>query len=233
MANAFVEACKATYADLKAIQDARVEAWAIGYEADEALYFSEIKPRVTFKQVMVDVAREWRARKAEARAEVEFWQAREAEFFAADFEPEVEREDATTAVFRTRNGALMFALLAARVCSYTVKGVMSKAVHRLAHTGRATYPKGVRMSTTSTVTRCKVTVTADDVCGVGPLTLCCNAAGTGAGDGSGILCKACYQHVADCFGSSGYRAIVEAVTLAGCPCAEDCAMHTLSVLEAI
>ncbi|AKC03055.1 heat shock protein [Gordonia phage Gsput1] len=131
MANAFVEACKATYADLKAIQDARVEAWAIGYEADEALYFSEIEPRVTFKQVMVDVAREWRARKAEARAEVECWQAREAEFFAADFEPEVEREDATTAVFRTRNGALMFALLAARVCAYAVKGVKSETVRQL------------------------------------------------------------------------------------------------------
>ncbi|QDH85071.1 hypothetical protein SEA_DARDANUS_34 [Gordonia phage Dardanus] len=115
MANAFVEQCKAVYADLKAAQDARLEAWAVGYEGDEALFFKN-EDRVLFKDVIVAVAHEWRVRKADELREVEFWQAREREFFAVEFEPAADEvEDAGAAVFRTRSAALAFAFLAARV----------------------------------------------------------------------------------------------------------------------
>ncbi|AXQ65153.1 hypothetical protein SEA_SCHMIDT_31 [Gordonia phage Schmidt] len=114
MANAFVEHCKAVYADLKAAQDARLEAWAVGYAGDESLFW-ENEDRVLYKDVLVAVAAEWRARKDAELAELEYWLAREAEFFAVELEPaEVELEAADAAVFRTRSGALAAALLAGR-----------------------------------------------------------------------------------------------------------------------
>ncbi|URM87337.1 hypothetical protein SEA_BANQUO_6 [Gordonia phage Banquo] len=151
MANAFVETVKATYADLKAIQDANVEAWAVGYEADEALYYSEVEPRVTYKDVLIAVAREWRARKAEARAEAEYWEAREREHFAPLADPAVAEADPATAVFRTRNGARMAALLAARAVA---RGVQLVAVVRAGLTVLRYGGKVMGMTTTKlTVTK--------------------------------------------------------------------------------
>ncbi|QKO02927.1 hypothetical protein KDJ61_gp06 [Gordonia phage TZGordon] len=150
MANAFVETCKATYAELKAIQDAKVEEWAIGYESDEELYYSEIEPRVTFKSVMVAVAREWRARKAEARAEAEYWEAREREHFAHLSDPAVAESDPATAVFRTRNGALAAALLAVRAIARGVRLVVAAGGKLTSHRYGV---KVMNMSNTDTITR--------------------------------------------------------------------------------
>ncbi|QDF17600.1 hypothetical protein SEA_YAGO84_69 [Gordonia phage Yago84] len=89
------------------------------------------------------------------------------------------------------------------------------------------------MNTATITTLCKVQVLASDVLGAVPLTLCCNATGKGSADSpTGVVCRNCYSPVSMHFGDSGYNAVFDAVSEAGCPCAADCAQHTLGEVEA-
>lgn len=87
MANAFIERCKVVYAEMVAVQRARMEEWCIGYETEEALFYSEVEPRVLWRDVLRRVGCEWRAECDAELREREYWDVREAEFFAHEFEP--------------------------------------------------------------------------------------------------------------------------------------------------
>mgnify|MGYP001393566357 CR=1 FL=1 len=57
-------------------------------------------------------------------------------------------------------------------------------------------------------------------------TDCCNAAVTGSGND--VVCKACWKAVPDWL---GMETIEQQLELAGCPCPDECAVHTRWLLD--
>lgn len=92
------------------------------------------------------------------------------------------------------------------------------------------------MATTQTTTTCGLTVAYDAEVGLAyPLTPCCKASGKGGEHG--VICRACYQPVDGLYGDcallnfpgrpSDWERITGWITDAGCPCATNCAAHTV------
>lgn len=88
------------------------------------------------------------------------------------------------------------------------------------------------MAPTQTTTRCRVVVANSDGM-IYPLTACCSASGKGSADSpTGVVCRSCYQPVSAVYGDCGWAAVRDAVAERGCPCPQECADHTVSLLEA-
>ena len=82
----------------------------------------------------------------------------------------------------------------------------------------------------STTTQCGVNVVRAEGGMIVPLTSCCNATGKGWDDE--VVCRGCYEPVSGlAFGTEGWGAVKEAVSLAGCPCPDACADEALFRLE--
>ena len=62
MSNQFLDEAVALYRELRAIQEAKVEQWSIGYTRERRLYFSEVEPAVRLADCLKAVAREYRER---------------------------------------------------------------------------------------------------------------------------------------------------------------------------
>ena len=62
MPNRFIVEATQLYDDLKAIQDAKVEEFAIGYAKERRLYFSEVEPAIRLADCLKAVAHEYRQR---------------------------------------------------------------------------------------------------------------------------------------------------------------------------
>lgn len=62
MPNQFIQEAKALYEELRAVQDARIESYSVGYERERRLYFSEVEPAVRLADCLKAVAREYRHR---------------------------------------------------------------------------------------------------------------------------------------------------------------------------
>lgn len=60
--NAYITECIDLYRELKAEQDVRAESECVGYETEEADYFREVEPRITYREVLERVSAEWKAR---------------------------------------------------------------------------------------------------------------------------------------------------------------------------
>lgn len=87
------------------------------------------------------------------------------------------------------------------------------------------------MDTTSIITLCGVTVVCDEVTGpegAGVLTSCCGAPVKGYDT---TRCKACKQIVPTNLGAGPRTAIHAAVTMAGCPCPDECTDNTFWRIE--
>lgn len=59
-----------------------------------------------------------------------------------------------------------------------------------------------------------------------PLTACCEAAVTGAGDGSGVVCKSCYLPADEPARVGNFHGVELAARAAGCPSPVECADHS-------
>ncbi|KNA92918.1 hypothetical protein ABW18_00070 [Gordonia jacobaea] len=62
MPNRFIVEATQLYDELKAIQDAKVEEFAIGYAKERRLYFSEVEPAIRLADCLKAVADEYRQR---------------------------------------------------------------------------------------------------------------------------------------------------------------------------
>ena len=60
----FTLRCIELFNTLRDQQQQRVETYAIGYDTDEQRFYSEVEPRVTLREVIEQVSREWQAEKA-------------------------------------------------------------------------------------------------------------------------------------------------------------------------
>lgn len=60
--NPWVRFCVDTYWSARRPQLARLDEWAIGYDTEERLFYSEVESRVTFRDTLIRCSPEWRAR---------------------------------------------------------------------------------------------------------------------------------------------------------------------------
>lgn len=65
-ANWYALMCGANYWAERSPQLDRIEAYAIGYDTEEREHYERVEPRVTFRNILIDTAREHRARQAAA-----------------------------------------------------------------------------------------------------------------------------------------------------------------------
>ncbi|WP_143707970.1 hypothetical protein [Gordonia terrae] len=148
MATAFVERVKASYYSERDAQLDRAEAYAIGYDRELDAFFTEVEPRVLYKDILARVAAELRAERAAERAELEFWQDAERAHYAA-WVDDAAAEDVTediTRLFRTRFLALVWSAVCRprRVVGVPVARRPLGVVSRRAAADRCTRPGGRR-----------------------------------------------------------------------------------------
>ena len=117
MTSAYVTRCVETYRTMRDAQHLRAEAWACDYETDLALFYSECETKVTYKSVMIAVAAELRAEKADARAELERWQQAERDHYSVYVDETVVDEVAVELPerFLTRYAAVIWSALQRRM----------------------------------------------------------------------------------------------------------------------
>lgn len=66
--NPFAQECIDLFHELKAEQDARLEAECVGYDTEIEDFHREIEPRITYAEVLKQVSREWGARRNSANS---------------------------------------------------------------------------------------------------------------------------------------------------------------------